>query len=70
MSLAANVPVPALTRYFAVNVRGPDELSPVRTAVALARTAFDPTTIKAVASEGATVDAPLTATLMKAEAPP
>jgi hypothetical protein len=64
MSLAANVPVPALVRYLAVNVRGPVELSPVMTAVALARTAFEPTTMRAFASDAATVDAPLTATLM------
>jgi hypothetical protein len=70
MSLLAKVPVPELTRYTAVKVRGPAELRPVTNAVALARTGSLPATTKARTSEGATVDAPLTATLMKAALPP
>jgi hypothetical protein len=41
MSLSAKVPVPAETRYFAVKVLLPG-LSPVTTAVALARIALLP----------------------------
>ena len=70
MSLADQVPVPLLTLYLAVNVRDPAELRPEMTAVALARTTSLPETLKEFASAGATVEAPVTPTLMKAMLPP
>ena len=69
MSRFANVPVPELTLYFAVNVLLPG-VSPQTTLVALARTRSLPATASARASVAATVVAPLTAKDMNAVLPP
>jgi hypothetical protein len=70
MSLFANVPVPADTRYFAVKVVLPG-VSPVTKTVALARTSSLPATSSACESVGA-VDEPagLAANDMKDLLPP